>query len=619
MSGEVASPPGISHHILKPYASLVVLLCPQDIDADVAFSQLAAHLRQIRRINQSRLAADIVADGIDGKSSSDHSDPTAAFDQVELTIHRVESRPGWLKEPSYIDVQHEITVAFRKGRLIAVHLPGSIRDAFQTWLDKPPRPMVRRVASSHFEQALLQGESRGLWLRGTHSRKKTKADSKNIAGSDLRQTLSAVEDQTYAMNSARSVLAATPARVALTGTVGTTPTRSLVWNKPTGSLDEFAQCALELLELIEETMSVGPDGAPAFPLLAQPVFDLTNVWGAYDLAVSNAAELPDDTDVTKLVAATLLESAVLNIEGEDNSPDFRLEIGQNMCVGGVMRGRIWRTDDSAQLRLGLLGSPTDPVIAIPVRDALQHTDLLTIYYASGHTFTQGTLYWPQVKPRPFPNWEWKDFAGYNISKEKPGASKWGPAEIHEAIGHDGDTSIFGWVRENFASGWLTCDDGPGEIADFIHVDAEDLTISLIHVKGAENDSPNRGVSASAYEVVTGQAVKNAIFLDDDVLTEHLKSPPTTSPATWSDGVRETDRNYLLEAIAARDARSAFRVVIVQPHVSKLIYDRFHSSALSDARPSANLLRLHRLENILNGGRPTMTGMGSDLFVFGSLV
>jgi hypothetical protein len=93
--------------------------------------------------------------------------------------------------------------------------------------------MVRRVSGEVLEQALLKGQSRGLWLRGTHSRRKTKADSKNIIGPDLRQTLSGVEEQTYALNSARSLLPTTPTRIALTGTVGTTPTRSLVWNKPT--------------------------------------------------------------------------------------------------------------------------------------------------------------------------------------------------------------------------------------------------------------------------------------------------------------------------------------------------------------------------------------------------
>ena len=94
----------------------------------------------------------------------------------------------------------------------------------------------------------------------------------------------------------------------------------------------------------------------------------------------------------------------------------------------------------------------------------------------------------------------------------------------------------------------------GEIADFIHVDGDSLAVTLIHVKGAESTSINREISAKAYEVVTSQAVKNAIFLDDDLLVERLKSPPTLSPATWTDGSRENDRTYMIEAIGARDAR-----------------------------------------------------------------
>jgi hypothetical protein len=611
----------MSTELMRPYVSFIVLLCVSDVDPDVAFNQLVAHLRKIRKIAHSRVAVELVRDGLEKSSAQGDSNVLSSFEQIDLTVHKISSRPGWLKESIFIDTNYELSIAFRRGRLIALHLPNSVRDSFQTWLDKPPRPLVRRVAAEIFERSLLQGETRGLWLRGTHARSKTKADTKNIAGADLRQTLSPVEDQTYAMNSARSVLPAIPSRVALVGTVGTTPTRSLVWNKSAASFDEFAQCASELLELVAQTIVSESNGTPVFPLLVQPVFDFTNVWGAYDLSFANPTELPDGTADAKIAAAQLLESAVLNIEGKENSPDFRLDVGLDMCVGGAMRGRILHDDGHARLSLGLVGTPTDSTIAIPVCEALQYSDLITVYYASGHTFTHGTLYKPQSKPRPFGNWEWKDFAGYSIAKEKPGSKNWSPEQIHAAIGVGDDRSIFSWVVSYFKTGLLTCDDGPGEIADFIHVGVDDFTLSLIHVKGAANDSALRSVSATAYEVVVSQAVKNSMFLDGDLLVEHLKTAPVPCPGTWTDGVRQADRTDLIEAILERDARDKCRVIIVQPHVSEKIYNEAHSDGSSSARPSVNLLRLQRLENILNGGRPTVTGMGmgADLFVFGSRV
>ncbi|MFD1534017.1 hypothetical protein, partial [Pseudonocardia aurantiaca] len=610
----------LPRNILKPYASLVILLCPDGIDPESAFGQINSKLQKIRKVSQSRPTISVVAEGLD-PTGDGQLDSLGEFDQFAITVHRVESRPGWLRETVLTDVRHELTVAFRRDRLIAVHLPASIRDAFQTWLDKPPRPMVRRLASEVLERALLKGESRGLWLRGTHSPQKTKPDSKNIVGPDLRQTLSPVEDQTYALGSGRSLLPSAPSRVALTGTVGTTPTRSLVWNKATEDFDEFAQCALELLELLWEEITKITEGAigdPAFPLLTQPVFDFDNVWGAYDISCANPVNLPDDTNDDKVSAAITLESAVLNIHGKDDSSDFELDIGRNMSVGGVMRGRLLVSEDSAQLRLGLKGNPTDHTLALPVRDALDHTDLLTVYYASGHVFTQGTLYKPQITPYPFPNWRWGDFVGYSISKEKPGTKDSSPAEIHEMIGKDNDHSLFAWVLSVYPNGWLTCDDGSGELADFIHVSDDDFTISFIHVKGAANDSDRRGVSAASYEVVTSQAVKNTYFMKDSTLVEHLKSAPVPTPATWIDGLREDDRSGLIEAIAERDARSKYEVVIVQPHVRRKTYEDLYLAAKRAEKPSADLLRLRRLENILNGGRPTMTGMGADLFVIGCL-
>jgi hypothetical protein len=58
-----------------------------------------------------------------------------------------------------------------------------------------------------------------------------------------------------------------------------------------------------------------------------------------------------------------------------------------------------------------------------------------------------------------------------------------------------DTPLFGWVVQHYSQDWLICDDGPGEVADFVHI-GEDDTLSFIHVKKAEIQV-NRTVSPSA--------------------------------------------------------------------------------------------------------------------------
>src|SRR5262249_47459496 len=121
--------------------------------------------------------------------------------------------------------------------------------------------------------------------------------------------------------------------------------------------------------------------------------------------------------------------------------------------------------------------------------------------------------------------------GYDVSKEK----FWSgviPSNSHEIIGTE--DSLFSWVKNKWRSpdappsaesGWLACDDGSMEIADFIHLDDQSNppVLSLIHVKGAKSCERVRDISVSAYEVVVGQAVKNVRFLDRILLEEGLKA------------------------------------------------------------------------------------------------
>jgi len=316
---------------------------------------------------------------------------------------------------------------------------------------------------------LLQGDSKGLWLRGTHARRNTKADSRTITGPDLRAALSPFDDATFAMASARSALTANPTRVALKGTVGTTPQRSLVWNRPTENFEEFLQCAVELLTLLESTLDSPTLNEPIFPVLAQRTSDISELRGAYEISCADPAQVPttpSESDEAR-EAAELLQQAVLNMTAEDNSPNFNLDVGLNMSTGGRLRGRVTTEGERVHLSFGLVGEPTDPPSVHAVRDALGFTDLLTIYYASGHTLSAGGVYRPRIKSSPFQNWTFCDFAGYDIVREKPAGAGSSAAQIHAAIGYAGDESLFSWVVHHFNDGWLTCDDGSGEIADFV--------------------------------------------------------------------------------------------------------------------------------------------------------
>ncbi|HEX4246895.1 MAG TPA: hypothetical protein VH008_03445 [Pseudonocardia sp.] len=603
--------------LLRPYASVVVLRCVE-VDPSGAYGELVEFLSSARAVGHRRTAVQLVAAGLDDVAGQDVDD--LLLDDVDATVHRVEQRPGWLREPEFVDVGYELTLTVRRADLVAVHSVGYLRDALQRWLDRPPRPPLRRIPATVLEAALLRGEAKSLWLRGTHSPRRTKADAKIIVGADLRAALTPFDDATFAMGSARSSLADSPSRVALKGSVGTTPQTSLVWNRQTASIGEFLRCVGELMAVLDGTPEERASDAQIFPLLARRVFDLAGVAGAYEISCVDPAELSagQSDSEEKLDAALLLREATLEVTGDPRSADFDVDVTLAGSAAVRLRGRPTLESARVQPRFSHRGEPADRT-AEQVRLALEHGDLLTIYYASGHAINGSSIFRPRIDPHPFPNWDFRDFAGYDIKREKPLAGAQSGERIHAEIGSDRDRSLFAWVVRHFNTGWLTCDDGSGEVADFVHLD-RDGTLSLIHVKGAGSAARQRRISATAYEVVVSQAVKNITFLEPERLSERLRIAPVATPACWRDGERVPGRAGLIAALADRDARDRGQVIILQPHVSKHVYDELYEGLRRrpGGPPSADLLRLHRVESMLNAGRPSVTGVGADLVAIASL-
>src|SRR5262249_43913603 len=146
------------------------------------------------------------------------------------------------------------------------------------------------------------------------------------------------------------------------------------------------------------------------------------------------------------------------------------------------------------------------------------------------------------------------------------------------------------------AGWLACDDGAMEVADFIHLDDRSVppVLSLIHVKGAGSREPNRGLSVSKFEVVTGQAVKNLRSLDRKILEQGMAEGigRKVGGLVWHNR-RTCTRQDLLRALAAVGNDYDRRVVILQPHLRR--------NALENARQhrrSRDSARLRQLDALL---------------------
>jgi hypothetical protein len=154
---------------------------------------------------------------------------------------------------------------------------------------------------------------------------------------------------------------------------------------------------------------------------------------------------------------------------------------------------------------------------------------------SGHTVMQGRCYAAGFTDQHFA-WTFEPMAGFEIDREKPKFSKTSP--LADNIGLSTDRSLFGLVKRRlFPKGWLACDDGSMELADFIHVDPDNAIVTLIHVKASETKKPDRTVSVADYEIVVSQAVKNVRHLDRRNLETELRNGKgkKIGAAVWKDG------------------------------------------------------------------------------------
>lgn len=601
MSPESSPESSLPWQELRPFISVIVLDCVAD-DPAAAFGRLVRYLEKISQDITGEATIVASADGV-----------AADVDQLAGFVMRRQAPPSWATQDSgLVDVTHHLTVVLRRQRLVAVHTDDATSTKLQRWLDSPPRPRFRRLPPAVLEGTLLGGEAKGLWLRGTDKRTTTRPDTKNLGGQRLQDALDPFDDASFAMGSARAAMPPDPARSSLRGTVGATPRKSLVWLRSASSFDVYARTVTELLDVL--AAALGHEQRPAFPMLAREITELGGVYGAYDVLVSPPEELltlpglGEDRD-----AAEMVRNAVLAVRGEPKSPRFVIDVGFDGTVSGSLRARPKETRSGYKLDIGFVGEPTNPEPVQAIRKALGDGELVTVYYRSGHTFTQGGIFTRRMSIAPFPRWRFEDFDGYRITVEKPdGRRAMSPQDMHDTIGDEQDTSLFGWVTRYFTGGLLTCDDGPGEIADFLHV--RDGVLSLVHVKAAHSSSPKRGVSASAYEVVTSQAVKNLVFTDPARLRDRLANAPVRRPACWRDGQRVDDRSEFVRALDGRDATDPIQVVIVQPHLSERTYRRLRNTT---GRASDEALRLHLLESLLNGARGTLVRVNADLTVIGS--
>ena len=511
-------------------------------------------------------------------------------------------KPAWTGAAEFVDVQHHLVIALVGKGHLALHISdpkikGPLRaaligdvdaDAPLTWLS----PISRSTMAAAF---LENGQARTLWLSGVHRRSATKADAKILAGQDLDYSLDPFDDQSFYWSAARS------RNAALEVTVGVSPKASRVWLGKASSIEGFAASAALLINAVAAAKQ---GTAEPFRFLATPVqaLDPTKVKGGYDLSILPPDMLDDgeeDAETINADAALVIASSLV-VEAADGS-NLSVSVEINGSTIGALNLEVSVTRDGK-----VKFKVSDPKPAGVDDDAFNRIKTLlgrgvgvNIRYDSGHSVSDRQVYALRMPRIAFSHFEAEDFSGYAVKQEKP----------HDLTKIGEEKSLFCWVQ-NTHKGWLACDDGANEKADFIHLDVSGAKpiLSLIHVKGAKSDTTGRKLSVAAYEVVTGQAIKNLQWLDKQALAKGLSQAVRATNYWWKDG-EPVAKDALVEAIENLGDDYVRRVVVVQPHVTEAARTKAEA-----AKTGVNRLRLDQLSTLLASAWRSCNGLGAEFKV-----
>lgn len=523
-------------------------------------------------------------------------------------VHYIEDRPvPWTTDETVTDRVHQLVLVCRRKQHIAIYASDNrFRASLAKMFDDPEAigglGAIESIPSGELNAAFVQGPTLTLWLAGTHRRTPVKADSKILSGLNLRDALDPLDDQSYYFSAARSLVGRTP--------VGVTPRRSSLWAGATREWQDFRETVELLLRQLEAVTQ--PQLTP-LPVLAVSAIGTSPVESAFDLSLQPPELLADDPTIDQETREELerwgLRSSfeILDVDGAD----FRARI---YLDGESLGTASFKVDLSHPQRVGLTvtGEAATTGTAERHREALRQCSRVhwvKIRYDSGHTISDGAVFQVRFRDTPFSNFVWTDLSGFDPTREKP--------DPLSDIGNQ--RSLFDWIQRfwpnhdqsaTLPGGWLACDDGTMEIADFIHLDeGNPPSLSLIHVKGALASS-QRQISVSAYEVVVGQAVKNLRYLDRLALEEGLAAgiDRMVGQLVWRDRNRTT-RQEMIRALQDIGANYQRHVVVFQPHVARTRHDSARANAVG-----TELTRLRQLDTLLLGADADAHALGAQFSV-----
>jgi hypothetical protein len=527
-------------------------------------------------------------------------------------MHYRETRPvSWTTDESTVDELQHLVLVCRRSRLVAIYASdsrfrGQLAQRFSDSSVATGLGTLDQIDSGVINAAFVRGATRTLWLSGTHRRTTVKADSKILSGVDLRDALDPLDDQSYYFSAARSQLDF------LDPPVGVAPRRSSLWAGTTKDWADFRDSVAVLLDHLEAVTE--KDDSP-LPILVVEATNIDELADAFDVNLQPPELLSDDPTIDAEEREEMERWALrarFEIESTAGS-DFAASVFLDDSKLGTLNFSV-DLSETHRVRWQVVGEPSSLATGENFEQAKKHcgkVHWLTIRYDSGHSISDGTVFLARFRDTPFQGFRWATLEGINVKQEKPNPLS--------SVGSQ--SSLFDWVQRHWPNidgsnalpgGWLACDDGAMELADFIHLDESTSppTLTHIHVKAAHNASPARQISVSPYEIVVAQAVKNLRHFDRSLLAEGLASGlhHQVGKLVWND--RElTTRIEMIAALEALGSDYQRQLVVLQPHVTKTRYDQARLDSANIERR-----RLQQLDTLLLAADADAHSLGARFLV-----
>lgn len=569
------------------------------------------------------------------RSFSTVADPAEPPDGMQLIWLAYDEKrpPAWYAQDDLKNTLHHLVVVSALEDVLSICCTDSA--ARQTIVrsiskaDKASFKHIKKMGAKEVEAAFVGDKVRTLWLSGAHRRSLVKPDAKVLSGAELESALDPLEDQSYFFSSVRT----TSSNGALShdgrdAIVGASPKHARIWLGPSRDWDQFADRMSKILRQAKNSLDEGMENYTPIPVLARPTTDVSDVKHPYDAAIIVPEQLLAD-EVERGDGDRWLQQfgdqVHFDISEQEEAPNFRAKVMWGDQAYGELSFKFEAKEGGDyRLRIEALTWDKTKDHHEEIYTVCSEPENLTLYFDTGHTFARGQFYITQFRDAQFDDWAWVDMAaaGVAVKQEKPLD---GRRFAVEAIGEAGDSSLFGLVTRHWPNtenlgaptGWLVCDDGAGESADFIHLDDTpgSAKLTLIHAKGSGSENDDRQISVSDYEVVVGQAIKNLRHVDRDLLRQKLEANGNgvLRDAVWHNGARQADRTGFLAALAGIGSSADLKVVVLQPRVREAELANART-ALANGNPNAKTRRMQQLDALLLGAKASCAGLGAEFIV-----